>query len=187
MKDRYDIVEVVPDHLDKEEILPWVINNFYNIEDVEDRHVLLEHGWTLSESPIHSNLNYEVMSLITDSNEYHHMMNEEEKKTLNELPKVVKVYRGILVPEDKEPIIESNCDNDYISIGISWTINKDKGLWFGKRGTDLGIYKNHTPYLLESTIKKRYIYCYLNGRKEDEVIVDPSWFNSKIKVTPLKV
>jgi hypothetical protein len=44
MKDRNNILKIVPDHLDKEQILPWVINNFYDIEDVEDRHVLLEHG-----------------------------------------------------------------------------------------------------------------------------------------------
>ena len=182
-KDRYDILSIVPGDLSKEQILPWVINNFYDIEDVEDRHVLLEHGWTLSEFPRHSNLNYEVMSLITDSEDYRYMMSYEDLVSFVKLPDIVKVYRGIVVPEDKELIIESNCDNDYISIGISWTTNKDKGLWFGKRYTDLGIYKNPTPYLLESTIKKKYIYCYLNGRKEDEVIVDPSWFNSKIKVT----
>jgi len=47
-------------------------------------------------------------------------------------------------------------------------------------------FKDWTPYLLESEIEKRYIYCYLNSRKEDEVIIDPSWFDKEIKVTRIK-
>ena len=187
MRDRNKILEIIPSHFSKEQILPFVLEKFYDIDDIEDRYTLLEHGWSLCELPKHSMSHVTLMNILkNDGDEYHHMMNEEEKKTLNELPKIVKVYRGVLVPYYKTPITDSNCHGDHLDRGISWTINKDKGLWFGKRYKSLKTFKDWTPYLLESEIEKRYIYCYLNSRKEDEVIIDPSWFDKEIKVTRIK-
>ena len=62
-------------------------------------------------------------------------------------------------------------------MGFSWTLDKEKGEWFGSRFFEGG-------WLIEGMVDKKDIISYFNGRKEQEVIVLPSQV-SDIKVINL--
>ena len=91
------------------------------------------------------------------------MMNDEEKKVLDELPDVVKIYRGVNLKEGDE----LDTDDYSYDMGISWTIDKERGEWFGNR------FKGNDCYLLEGEVDKSDIFCYFNSRKENEVVIRP--------------
>ena len=77
----------------------------------------------------------------------HLLMKDNEKKELNKLPEIVSIYRG-----------EGNNRK-----GWSWTISKKVAMKFAKRHL-LG-------KLLTGECEKRNIIAFINGRKEQEIIV----------------
>ena len=103
-------------------------------------------------------------------------MNKEEKEYLKNLDDEVSIYRGVYVEEDQElELVDKR-------IGISWSLDKEKGEWFGKRFQG----SKRTGYLLETKIDKRFILFYINDMKENEVILDPNFIREKVKITNLK-
>lgn len=64
----------------------------------------------------------------------------------------IKIFRGV-----------TNYSNN-IEKTLSWTINKDKALWFAKR------LPAEWRYLYEGKIKLKNIICFINDREEEEVI-----------------
>ncbi|MDA8753836.1 hypothetical protein N9N24_05000, partial [Candidatus Marinimicrobia bacterium] len=116
-----------------------------------------------------TNIGYDfILSMLHKTDNTHLMMDEEEQKVYDELPDMVKVYRGVGLKDDEE--LETDDE-----LGISWSISKEKGEWFSNRFWNNG-------YLIEGEVKKEHIYGYLNGRQEQEVIVEPR-FIENIKIT----
>ena len=86
-----------------------------------------------------------------------YLMDKKERKILEELPEKVTIYRGIR-------------DEEYMK-GFSWTLSKNKGIWFAKR------FDTDNQILLETVIDKKDILCYTNERNEEEVIINPKKLN----------
>ena len=89
------------------------------------------------------------------------------------------IYRGVMVQTNKDTNNQLKLNER--NIGFSWTLDKQKGEWFGNRFSSLG-----DCYLLETKVETRLIMYYLNDMKEQEVIIDPCFIKDKIKVTNLK-
>ena len=103
-------------------------------------------------------------------------MDQEEQEFLKNLDDEVSIYRGVYVDEDQElELVDKR-------IGISWSLDKEKGEWFGNRFQS----SKRTGYLLETKIEKRFILFYINDMKENEVILDPNFIREKVKITNLK-
>jgi hypothetical protein len=79
-----------------------------------------------------------------------YLMDSEELKILDNLPKSVTIYRG--------------CQKDVNENGISWTLDKDRAEWFATRFKQEGL-------VLEKTILKRDIIAVFTGRSESEVVI----------------
>lgn len=79
------------------------------------------------------------------------MGKEEHQKFLN-LPKEITIYRGVSVYNKK------------YRKAVSWTLNKERAIWFSKR------WGNKGQEVWKVTVPKECILCYFEY--EDEVIVD---------------
>lgn len=77
-------------------------------------------------------------------------MSNSEFKTLKQLPKKLKVYRG--------------ADAD----GLSWTLSKNTAEWFNNRNIKMG---NPNSIVMEKWISKDDVYAYLGTRGEEEIIL----------------
>lgn len=77
-------------------------------------------------------------------------MSNSEFKTLKQLPKKFKVYRG--------------ADSD----GLSWTLSRETAEWFNNRNIRLG---NQNSIVMEKWISKDDVYAYLGTRGEQEIIL----------------
>ena len=122
----------------------------------EDFSKLLADVWVASESP-----NDDVNVSIAKAVQYFKyadkkvLMDENEYAAYKEFPDTLTVYRGVGVSRNPE--------------GISWTIDKDKAIWFAHR-FDI---KGKSGYLLEAEIKKEDILAYFKSRGEEEIVVKP--------------
>lgn len=76
-------------------------------------------------------------------------MDEEDRKKYNELPTQLICWRG-------HQIVNKN--------GLSYTLDKDKALWFAHRFGKEG-------EIRERVVKKHEIFAYTNGRNEQELII----------------
>src|SRR5262245_35452671 len=83
--------------------------------------------------------------------EKHQAMDDEEQAALARLPKTINVWRGI--GERGRP-------------GLSWTLNRDRGVWFAHRGM------GNKPRLLHGKVYRRNVHALLLGRKEDEIVAE---------------
>lgn len=79
------------------------------------------------------------------------VMEKSDTKEFSKLPEVITVYRGQ--------------DRDY-DLGMSWTTNKDKAIWFSQRFSKNG-------EVLTGKVLKENVLAYFNGRNESEIVVLP--------------
>ena len=107
--------------------------------------------WTSTEYP-HQNRSKDLLKLFEKSNR-ELIMNKKEKDVFKALSDVVAIYRG--TQSNKAKIR-----------GFSWTLDKEKAIWFSKR-----FKLNGKVYQAE--ILKWDIFFYNNGRSEEEVVVNP--------------
>ena len=90
------------------------------------------------------------------------MMNAEELIKFQELPDVLKVWRGVQSGED---VFESSL------LGCSWTLDFEKAKWFAKRGRG-NLFQEPYPLIFELEIKKEEVLSYITRRNESEIIID---------------
>ena len=81
----------------------------------------------------------------------HHFMDKEEREYLKKLPNQVWIYRGA---SDKN--------------GLSWTLDREKAEWFAQRNQH---FMGEEMKVFEKKVHKNRIFAYLNGRKEQEIIL----------------
>jgi len=82
------------------------------------------------------------------------MMHDEEKAIVQGLPDSVTVYRGYGFTNSK---------------GWSWTLEKEKAVWFAERFACLG----GVPRVATGKVSKKDIIAYFDGREEKEIVCDP--------------
>ena len=83
--------------------------------------------------------------------EKHRVMDDEEQAALARLPKTINVWRGI--GERGGP-------------GLSWTLNRNRAMWFAYRAVD------NKPRLLHGKVLRRNVHALLLGRNEDEIVAE---------------
>ena len=92
----------------------------------------------------------EFMSMFKRANKKL-LMNQEEQFVFDSLPETITVYRGI--------------QKDATTNALSWTLDKNIAQWFANRF-------NNNGEVVEATINKKYVFAYLNGRGEKEIVLD---------------
>ena len=83
-------------------------------------------------------------------------MDEKEYKIYSALPDQIQVYRGVSTGRNPN--------------GLSYTIDKDKAIWFQNRYAD----KDHPGFLIEKIIPKNKALAFFGNRGEMEIVVDVS-------------
>jgi hypothetical protein len=95
----------------------------------------------------------------------HYAMDASERKAFKRLPSEIIVYRGIR--------------EDHTVNGMSWTLDRDKAIWFATR--------NSGPHvLLTARAKKADAHALLFGRDENEIVIDQYEIVATEQVAPLQ-
>ncbi len=121
------------------------------LSDRDYAHMLYEI-WITVEYPNHDiNVSTnEFMSMFKKAKKKF-LMSQEERFVFDSLPETITVYRGI--------------QKDATTNALSWTLDKNVAKWFANR------FNNHGT-VVEATINKKYVFAYLNGRGEKEIVLD---------------
>lgn len=82
-----------------------------------------------------------------------YMMDESEIKVYNELPENIVIYRGV--------------GNKKYKNGMSWTLNKEKAIWFSGR------FNFDDKHVYQGIVSKQDVLVYTDQCNEQEIIVDP--------------
>lgn len=129
---------------------PYRLNAFIEIEsylDDKEYWKLLSSLWVDSEN-IWQNIKTWKKLLKKKQVTKNFFMSEEDKSKFDKLPDLLTVYRGYRRNKD----------------GLSYTLDKEKAIWFSKRFHKEG-------NVLEVTIPKSKIFAYTNSRSEQEIII----------------
>lgn len=118
----------------------------------EDYTMMLRTLWTLMEYPnADKNVSKDEWISYWKKVNLELIYDEEDKKVIDGLPDEFYVYRGLM------PRAKKNA--------LSWTIDKDKAIWFAKRFEPHGkVYR--------AKAKKKDILVYLSDRMESEIVID---------------
>jgi len=84
-------------------------------------------------------------------------MRRKDRKFFEGLPKTLTIYRGYQHGIHRH------------KMGLSWTLSKEKAVWFAYRRPE-----NGKPMVALGRCRKADVFCYTNGREEDEIIIDPA-------------
>ncbi len=95
------------------------------------------------------------------------MMNAEELIKFQELPDVLKVWRGV---QSGENVFEISL------LGCSWTLDFEKAKWFAQRGRG-SLFEEPYPLIFELEVKKEEVLSYITRRNESEIILDHTKIN----------
>lgn len=116
---------------------------------------LVGYVWTDSEN-IWQNLDeWETLWSSDRPGREQHVMDDEEREFLANLPDLVTAYRGA--------VLETNED------GMSYSLDFDRAAWFAKRFN-----RDNDPVVIEVTVPRDDILAYFDGRGEEEVVL-PLW------------
>lgn len=162
-----------------EESINWDIvifsanpNNLQEIIDLHSSKMSDEVYWkTIAHCYILSNLGHSESDIITyylntDRPNRHFLMEEEERKFLDELPEKITIYRGCSKKE-----IKSN------KLRFSWTLDKKVAEFFAYEhinGLSESFEKVKSDFdVIEKTINKSEVIAYFNSREESEILYFP--------------
>ena len=125
---------------------------------------LLANAWVEEENP-NDDKNVSIATAIKWFKEADKkaLMDDEEYAYWEALPDEVVLYRGVSKGRKK--------------YGLSWTDNKDTAIWFKNRfltGEEKGC-------LLKVVAPKEHCLCYLNGRSENEIVLNVKAVKNKIE------
>ena len=131
----------------------WAFSQFSKFMKPEQYWKTLKTIWMDSEFPI---LEKDLwLSMFTaEVKQKRKFMTGAERRKLQSLPETVDIYRGY--DGSKQG-----------TLGISWTLSKDKAIWFAHRlGAD-------DPSIATATYKRDSVLAYFNARDEQEIIINP--------------
>lgn len=130
---------------------PYRLQAFLTIEDRMNNKEYwsnLSSIWIDCENPY---INIDVWKLLmqSDRKSSRSFMSGKDQRVLSSLESEITIYRGYV--------------NKGEDVGISYTIDKDRAVWFSQRFGKDGKVK-------QITVNKSKIFAYLSGRSEDEII-----------------
>jgi hypothetical protein len=134
-----------------------------HIESDQDYWSLVTDFWMDSEN-IHEEPDLWDNLLHADRGSHEAMMDQDERDTLAELPDRFTVYQG---------------HTDLRDDGWSWTLNRDKAIWFARRFAG---FDDALPVLSSTRVDKANVHALLLGRGEDEVLIDPRLVRKRVAV-----
>lgn len=141
--------------------LNWLEENIDLIKDDKQYYNFLKDAYMMTEFPMNGFSNYrDLLDLFYARKNSKLMLDKDELKLLNSLPNEVKIWRGVKV--------DDVLDDD--NIGLSFTLNKDKAIWFAERFAKAGVSQ---AILIEAVVKRDDILSIFLNRDEEEVIVNP--------------
>jgi hypothetical protein len=147
--------------------LSWLEENIDLIKDDKQYYDFLKDAYMMTEFPMNGFSNYrDLLHLLYAKDNPKLMMDKEELKLLNSLPNEVKIWRGVKV--------DDVLDED--NIGLSFTLNKDKAIWFAERFSQAGVSQ---AILIEAVVNRFDILSIFLNRDEEEVIVNPEYIKIK--------
>ena len=123
-------------------------------KELTPKHIgrLLSWCWTQTEFPCQHGTR--LMTELFKMADTRSLMQSDEYKVYESLKDPITIYRGLQ-------------SEDARVRGISWTLDEEKAKWFAKRwNASNGIY-------YRAVIHKRNVFAYFNGRKEEELVVNP--------------
>ncbi len=85
---------------------------------------------------------------------FENVMCDEERYILADLPEQITIYRGFTHVDAEQ--------------GMSWTIDRNKAVWFAKRFS-----QDKNPMIATGLIEKRKVLAYSMARSESEIIAFP--------------
>ena len=138
---------------------PWKLTWFKYVNEYlseEDYAKYLEDAWVSEENP-NMDLNVsrkESIGYFKKANKKF-LMNEEDYAYYKELPEELTVWKGV--------------SPGRVSMGLSWTDDKEKAGWFKERFEGMS---GEEGLLLEAKINKKDVLAYFNTRGEKELVVD---------------
>ena len=131
----------------------WAFSQFSKFMKPEQYWKTLKAIWMDSEFPM---LEKDLwLSMFTaEVKQKRKFMTGSERRILQDLPETVDIYRGYDGSRQG-------------TLGLSWTLSKDKAIWFAHRlGAD-------DPFLATATCKHDSILAYFHARGDQEIIIDP--------------
>tara|TARA_R110000787_G_scaffold81051_2_gene175979 strand:+ start:894 stop:1637 length:744 start_codon:yes stop_codon:yes gene_type:complete len=141
--------------------LNWLEENIDLIKDDKQYYNFLKDAYMMTEFPMNGFSNYrDLLDLFYARKNSKLMLDKDELELLNSLPNEVKIWRGVKV--------DDVLDDD--NIGLSFTLNKDKAIWFAERFAQAGVSQ---AILIEAVVKRDDILSIFLNRDEEEVIVNP--------------
>jgi hypothetical protein len=128
---------------------------------------MLSNVWTDSENQFEY---YTLLKLMLTSNRKHKecLMVSKDRDFLKKLPETdIQIYRGYSseYPKKKD--------------GMSWTLDRDKAIWFANRLRSRG----RRRILLSGLADKKNIHAYFSDRNESEIVIFPEHVRQKKKIS----
>jgi hypothetical protein len=116
----------------------------------------LAYVWTIMEKLHHNKPKW--LRLFRSDRRYRAlMMNRDERKEFALLPDTLKIYRGYQHGRYRN------------RLGLSWTVSLKTATWFAYRFP-----QNGKPTVICGECRKEDVFCYLNDRNEEEIVIDPA-------------
>lgn len=88
----------------------------------------------------------------------HACMSEEDRRAFSRLKSRIRIYRGIGARH-----------YDTGGDGLSWSLSREKAIWFAHRFTDIP----SRGWVRSAWVEKENVYAYFGARNESEIVVDP--------------
>jgi len=131
----------------------WAFSQFSKFMEPEKYWTILKSIWIDTEFPmVEKDL---WLSMFTAQvKQKRKLMNGSERRTLQSLPDIVSIYRGYNGSRQG-------------TLGLSWTLSKDKAVWFANR------FGEDDPFIAIATCKREVIIAYFHARGEQEIVIDP--------------
>lgn len=132
--------------------LPVFLKNIKDYLSDKDYAYMLYEIWIIVECPNHDiNVSRtEFLNMFKKANKQF-LMSQKEQSVLNQLPETITVYRGL----------QRNASPE----ALSWTLDKNIAEWFANRFDNNG-------EVIKATINKKYVFAYIDGRGEKEIVLD---------------
>ncbi len=136
---------------------------FFNLlkEKIETKttyNELLYWIWCDTEFPHQIGINKAVLLFKNSKFDIKLFSDKEDFEFYNNLNEKIIIYRGL---QGKDAKIR----------GLSWSLNKEKAIWFANRFKQKG-------NLYQAEINKRDIYAYTNSMGEEEIIINPRYLKN---------
>jgi hypothetical protein len=141
--------------------LNWLEENVNLFQNERAYYSFLKDAYMMTEFPMNGFYNYrDLLDLFYAKDDPKLMMDVYENTMLQKLSNEIEIWRGIKVDDEI----------DMENIGLSFTLDKEKAIWFAERFAKEGFDKS---ILIKAVIKKKHIIAIFLDRFEDEIIVNP--------------